>query len=60
MPDLLPVIDDGGHGSTGASPRVARVGAFLLGFLGLLLLFARVVATRLHSGAGDALALAAW
>jgi len=45
---------------TGASPRVARAGAVLLGFLGLLLLFARVVATRLHSGAGDALALAAW
>ncbi len=45
---------------TGASPRVARVGAILLAFLGLLLLFARVVATRLHSGAGDALALAAW
>jgi predicted MPP superfamily phosphohydrolase len=45
---------------TGVSVRTRRVGALLLAALGLLLLFARVVATRLHSPAGDALAVFAW
>jgi predicted MPP superfamily phosphohydrolase len=45
---------------TGASARARRLGAVSLTLLGLCLLFARLVATRLHSRAGDALALFAW
>jgi len=45
---------------TGASPAVRRAGALGLASLGLSLLFARVVATRTHSHAGNLLALFAW
>jgi uncharacterized protein len=45
---------------TGVSPRGRRLGAVLLVFLALSLVFARVVATRLHSRVGDALAVFAW
>jgi uncharacterized protein len=45
---------------TGVSGRTRRLGAVLLTALALLLFFARVVATRLHSPAGDALAVFAW
>jgi len=45
---------------TGVSPRLRRLGAVLLVFLALSLVFARVVATRLHSRVGDALAVFAW
>jgi uncharacterized protein len=45
---------------TGVSARVRRVGAGVLVFLALSLFFARVVAVRLHSAAGDALAVFAW
>ena len=45
---------------TGVSPLVRRLGAVLLTFLALSLVFARVVATRLHSRVGDALAVFAW
>ncbi len=45
---------------TGASPRVRRAGALVLAVLGLSLLFARLVATRVHSPGGNLLALFAW
>ncbi len=45
---------------TGASTRVRRLGAVALSVLALWVLFARVVATQLHSPVGDALAFFAW
>jgi hypothetical protein len=45
---------------TGVSSRTRKVGAVVLTALALLLLFARVVSTTLHSPAGDALAVFAW
>jgi len=45
---------------TGVSLRVRRLGAVVLTSLALSLVFARVVATQLHSPAGDALAVLAW
>ena len=45
---------------SGAPSRVRRLGAAVLVFLALSLFFARVVAIRLHSPAGDALAVFAW
>jgi predicted MPP superfamily phosphohydrolase len=45
---------------TGAPKGVRWVGGALLAFLALSLFFARVVATRLHSPVGDALAIFAW
>jgi uncharacterized protein len=65
---LVTLVVGGGHlylyrrlfRDTGVSPRIRRLGALALGLLGLSLVFARVVATRLHFRAGDALAVAAW
>jgi predicted MPP superfamily phosphohydrolase len=45
---------------TAAPPRVRWLGGALLVLCGLSLFFARVVATRLHSRLGDALAVSAW
>ncbi|MGO8968208.1 MAG: metallophosphoesterase [Myxococcaceae bacterium] len=65
---LVTVVLGGGHLylyrrlflDTGASVRVRRLGAVALGFLGLSLLFARLISTRLHSQGGNLLALFAW
>jgi len=65
---VVTLIVGGGHlylyrrlfKDTGASQRTRRIGAVVLAVLGLSLFLARLVFTRLHSPAGDALAFFAW